>query len=53
MGASGIECLLVADAEAYHAWIAQVHILYLLEVGLLPGVEVFLGTGGSGTGPDR
>ena len=29
---------------------AQVHILYLLEVGLLPGVEVFLGTGGSGTG---
>ena len=50
MGASGIECLLVADAEAYHAWIAQVHILYLLEVGLLPGVEVFLGTGGSGTG---
>ena len=50
MGASGIECLLVADAEAYHAWIAQVHILYLLEVGLLPGVEVFLGTGGGGTG---
>lgn len=50
MGAGGIECLFVADAEAYHAWIAQVHILYLLEVGLLPGVEVFLGTGGSGTG---
>lgn len=50
MGAGGIECLLVADAEAYHAWIAQVHIFYLLKVGLLPGVEVFLGTGGGGTG---
>ena len=32
--------------ETYHAWIAQVHILNLLEIDLFPGVEIFLRAGG-------
>lgn len=50
VGAGGVEGLLVADAEADHAGIAQMHILYLLEIGLLLGIEIFLGTGSGGTG---
>lgn len=50
VGASGVESLFVADAEADHAEIAQMHILYFLEVGLLLGVKIFLGTGSGGAG---
>ena len=46
MGAGGIECLFIADAETYHTRIAQVHVLNLLEVGLFPGVEILLRAGG-------
>ena len=49
-GSSGIllgrqECLLVADAEAYHAWIVQVHLVDAPEVLLLLLVETLLGPG--------
>lgn len=50
VGAGGIEGLLVADAEAHHAGIAQLQGFYLLEVGLLGVVEVFLRTGGGSAG---
>lgn len=50
VGTGGIEGLLVADAEADHAGVAQVKVFYLLEVGLLGGIEIFLGTGGGGAG---
>lgn len=50
VGASGVESLFVADAEADHAGIAQMHILYFLEVGLLLGIKILLGTGSGGTG---
>ena len=46
MGAGCIERLPVTDAETYHAWITQVHILNLLEIDLFPGVEIFLCAGG-------
>lgn len=46
MGTGCFEGLPVADAEAYHARIAQVHGLNLAEVGLFPLVEVLLRAGG-------
>ncbi len=50
VGAGGVEGLLVADAEADHAGVAQLQVFYLLEVGLLGGVEILLGAGGGGAG---
>ena len=50
MCTGGVEGGLVADAEAYHAGIAQLHILDFTEVGLLLCVKIVLGTCGSSRG---
>ena len=48
MLASRCQRLPIADAEAYHARIAKVHVVDALEVSLFLFIEFFLCAGGSG-----
>ena len=50
VGLCCFECLFVADAEANHAGVYEVHVVDAVEVGLFLGVEFFLGAccGGGG-----
>ena len=50
MGTCCFEGLPVADAEAYHPRVAEVHGVYLLEIRLFGSIEVFLCPGGCRTG---
>ena len=43
--AGSLESGTIADAETYHTRIAQVHIVYLLEIRPFAGIEVFLSSG--------
>lgn len=47
VGTRGFQGLLVADAEADHAWVFQVHLIDTVEIFLKRIAEGFLGAGGS------